>query len=180
MLEFLNEYVEKFLGKTSVVAKDTPAFIGNRIGIFSIMSLFHMVKEMDLTVEEVDKLTGPVIGRPKSATFRTVDVVGLDTLVHVANGLYEGVPNDERHDLFKLPDFIQTMMDNKWLGSKTGQGFYKKEKKEDKTNHLRQYYKIFPVSAWGDQAQNEETYYIPKNKIEKCKVSCYCHPDKGE
>ncbi len=137
VLEFLNEYGEKFLGKTSVVAKDTPAFIGNRIGIFSIMSLFHMVKEMDMTVEEVDKLTGPVIGRPKSATFRTVDVVGLDTLVHVANGLYEGVPNDERHELFKLPDFIQTMMDNNWLGSKTGQGFYKKVKNEDGSSEIK-------------------------------------------
>jgi 3-hydroxyacyl-CoA dehydrogenase len=137
VLEFLNEYGEKFLGKTSVVAKDTPAFIGNRIGIFSIMSLFHMVKEMDMTVEEVDKLTGPVIGRPKSATFRTVDVVGLDTLVHVANGLYQGVPNDERHELFKLPDFIQTMMDNKWLGSKTGQGFYKKVKNEDGSSEIK-------------------------------------------
>ncbi len=128
VLEFLNGYGEKYLGKTSVIAKDTPAFIGNRIGIFSIQSLFHMVKDMGMTVEEVDKLTGPVIGRPKSATFRTVDVVGLDTLVHVANGIYENCPDDERHDLFKLPDFIKTMMDNKWLGSKTGQGFYKKSK----------------------------------------------------
>ena len=126
VLDFLNAYGEKFLGKTSVVAKDTPAFIGNRIGIFSIMSLFHMVKDMDLTIEEVDKLSGPVIGRPKSATFRTVDVVGLDTLVHVANGIYENCPNDEKHDLFKLPEFINTMMENKWLGSKTKQGFYKK------------------------------------------------------
>ena len=128
VLSFLNGYGEKFLGKTSVVAKDTPAFIGNRIGIFSIQSLFHMVKEMGMTVEEVDKLTGPVIGRPKSATFRTVDVVGLDTLVHVANGIYENCADDERHELFKLPDFIETMMENKWLGSKTGQGFYKKSK----------------------------------------------------
>jgi 3-hydroxyacyl-CoA dehydrogenase len=126
VLEFLNGYGEQFLGKTSVVAKDTPAFIGNRIGIFGIQSLFHLVKEMDLTIEEVDKLTGPVIGRPKSATFRTVDVVGLDTLVHVANGIYENCPDDEAHELFKLPDFINTMMENKWLGSKTGQGFYKK------------------------------------------------------
>ncbi|WP_378172161.1 3-hydroxyacyl-CoA dehydrogenase NAD-binding domain-containing protein [Aquimarina sp. SS2-1] len=126
VLEFLNGYGEQFLGKTSVVAKDTPAFIGNRIGIFSIMSLFHMVKDMGLTIEEVDKLTGPVIGRPKSATFRTVDVVGLDTLVHVANGIADNCPDDERHELFKLPDFIDTMMENKWLGSKTGQGFYKK------------------------------------------------------
>ncbi len=137
VLDFLNIYGEKFLGKTSVVAKDTPAFIGNRIGIFSIMSLFHTVKDMDMTIEEVDKLTGPVIGRPKSATFRTVDVVGLDTLVHVANGLYEGVPEDEQHDLFKLPDFIQTMMDNKWLGSKTGQGFYKKLKNKDGSSEIK-------------------------------------------
>ncbi|MFL1012314.1 3-hydroxyacyl-CoA dehydrogenase/enoyl-CoA hydratase family protein [Flavisericum labens] len=131
VLDFLNGYGEQFLGKTSVVAKDTPAFIGNRIGIFSIMSLFHAVKEMDLTVEEVDKLTGPVIGRPKSATFRTVDVVGLDTLVHVANGIAENCKDDERLELFKLPDFINTMMENKWYGSKSGQGFYKKIKGDD-------------------------------------------------
>lgn len=130
VLDFLNEYGEKFLGKTSVVAKDTPAFIGNRIGIFGIMSMFHQVKELGLTIEEVDKLTGPVIGRPKSATFRTVDVVGLDTLVHVANGIYENCPQDEAHELFKMPEFISKMMENKWLGSKTGQGFYKKVDKD--------------------------------------------------
>ena len=130
VLDFLTNYGSQFLGKTSVVAKDTPAFIGNRIGIFGIMSLFHQVKEMGLTIEEVDKLTGPVIGRPKSATFRTVDVVGLDTLVHVANGIHQNCPNDEAHELFKLPSFINKMMENKWLGSKTGQGFYKKEGKE--------------------------------------------------
>ncbi len=128
VLDFLNSYGEQYLGKTSVIAKDTPAFIGNRIGIFSIQSLFHMVKDMGMTVEEVDKLTGPVIGRPKSATFRTVDVVGLDTLVHVANGIHENCKDDERLELFKLPDFINTMMENKWLGSKSGQGFYKKVK----------------------------------------------------
>ncbi|MFT7667234.1 MAG: 3-hydroxyacyl-CoA dehydrogenase, partial [Patiriisocius sp.] len=128
VLDFFNSYGEQFLGKTSVIAKDTPAFIGNRIGIFSIMSLFHTVKEMGLTIEEVDKLSGPVIGRPKSATFRTVDLVGLDTLVHVANGIRENCPTDERSTLFQVPDFINTMMDNNWLGSKTGQGFYKKTK----------------------------------------------------
>ena len=130
VLDFLNGYGEQFLGKTSVVAKDTPAFIGNRIGIFSIQSLFHAVKDLGMTGEEVDKLTGPVIGRPKSATFRTVDVVGLDTLVHVANGIAENCKDDERHELFSLPDFIQTMMENKWLGSKSGQGFYKKVKND--------------------------------------------------
>ncbi|MCK0145678.1 3-hydroxyacyl-CoA dehydrogenase/enoyl-CoA hydratase family protein [Arenibacter sp. F26102] len=130
VLDFLNSYGEQFLGKTSVIAKDTPAFIGNRIGTFSIMSLFHAVKELDLTVEEIDKLSGPVIGRPKSATFRTVDVVGLDTLVHVANGIAENCKDDERREQFILPDFIGKMMENKWFGSKTGQGFYKKEGRE--------------------------------------------------
>ncbi|MGB1349077.1 MAG: 3-hydroxyacyl-CoA dehydrogenase/enoyl-CoA hydratase family protein [Flavobacteriaceae bacterium] len=130
VINFLNIYSEKFLGKTPVIAKDTPAFIGNRIGIFGIQSLFHIVQSLNLSVEEVDKLTGPVIGRPKSATFRTVDVVGLDTLVHVANGIYKNCPNDEAHNLFKLPDFISKMLENKWLGSKSGQGFYKKEGKK--------------------------------------------------
>jgi len=130
VLDFLTIYGEKFLGKTSVVAKDTPAFIGNRIGIFGIQSLFHLVKELGLTIEEVDKLTGPVIGRPKSATFRTVDVVGLDTLVHVANGIYQNCPDDEAHKIFKLPEFVSKMMENKWLGSKTNQGFYKKVDKD--------------------------------------------------
>lgn len=126
VLDFLNGYGEQFLGKTSVIAKDTPAFIGNRIGIFSIMNVFHVVQELSMTIEEVDKLSGPVIGRPKSATFRTVDVVGLDTLVHVANGIRENCPDDERLELFTLPGFINTMMENNWLGSKTKQGFYKK------------------------------------------------------
>ena len=130
VLSFLNIYAEQFLGKTPVVAKDTPAFIGNRIGVFGIQSLFHIVQSLKLSVEEVDKLTGPIIGRPKSATFRTVDVVGLDTLAHVANGIYENCPNDEAHDLFKLPNFISTMLKNKWLGSKCGQGFYRKEGKK--------------------------------------------------
>ncbi|WP_296636448.1 3-hydroxyacyl-CoA dehydrogenase/enoyl-CoA hydratase family protein [Polaribacter sp.] len=126
--DFLMMYGDKFLGKTSVLAKDTPAFIGNRIGIFGIMSLFHFVKEMDLTIEEVDKLTGPVIGRPKSATFRTIDVVGLDTLVHTANGVKDNCPEDEMRAQFVIPDFVNHMMENKMLGSKTKQGFYKMTK----------------------------------------------------
>ena len=124
--DFLMMYGDKFLGKTAVLAKDTPAFIGNRIGIFSIMNLFHIVQEMGLTIEEVDKLSGPVIGRPKSATFRTIDVVGLDTLVHTANGVKDNCPEDEMRAEFEIPEFVNTMMENKWLGSKTNQGFYKK------------------------------------------------------
>jgi 3-hydroxyacyl-CoA dehydrogenase len=132
--EFLLAYGEKFLGKTTVLAKDTPAFIGNRIGVFSIMSLLHYVDKTGLTVEEVDKLTGPVIGHPKSATFRTNDVVGLDTMVHVATGLKDNAPDDEANAQFAIPGFVTEMVKNNWLGSKTGQGFYKKEKVDGVNN----------------------------------------------
>lgn len=128
VVDFLLHYGEKYLGKTTVLAKDTPAFIGNRIGVFSIMSILHYAEKTGISIEEVDKLTGPVIGHPKSATFRTSDVVGLDTMVHVANGLSQGVPNDEAKDLFQIPEFVTKMVANNWLGSKSGQGFYKKEK----------------------------------------------------
>ncbi len=131
VIEFLEDYGQRFLGKTTVVCKDSPAFIANRVGVYSIMALFHNVTEMGLTVEEVDKLTGPVMGRPKSATFRTCDVVGLDTLVHVANGVKENCPNDEENELFSIPDYVTKMVDNGWLGSKTKQGFYKKVKGDD-------------------------------------------------
>ena len=128
VIDFLMHYGELYLGKTTVLCKDTPAFIANRIGVFGIMSLFHLVEKMGLTIDEVDKLTGPVLGRPKSATFRTCDVVGLDTLVHVANGVAASCPNDEAIESFKIPGFIAKMVENKWLGSKTEQGFFKKVK----------------------------------------------------
>lgn len=132
VVSFLMNFGEQFLGKTTVLAKDTPAFIGNRIGVFSIMSILHYVEKSGLTVEEVDKLTGPIIGHPKSATFRTTDVVGLDTMVHVANGLKENAPDDEANALFSIPEFVSGMAKNNWLGSKTNQGFYKKEKANGK------------------------------------------------
>ena len=130
IIDFLMDYGMRYLGKKTVLCKDTPAFIANRVGVYSIMSLFHAVKELGFTVDEVDKLTGPILGRPKSATFRTCDVVGLDTLVHVANGLKANCPNDEERSLFELPDYIAKMVENGWLGSKSGQGFYKKSKDE--------------------------------------------------
>ncbi len=128
IVDYLMDYGERFLGKTTVLCKDTPAFIANRVGVFSIMALFHQVEKMKLTVEEVDKLTGPAMGRPKSATFRTADVVGLDTLVHVANGVRDNCPKDEQRELFEIPDYVSKMVENNWLGSKSGQGFYKKVK----------------------------------------------------
>jgi len=137
IVDFLMHYGDKFLGKTTVLCKDTPAFIANRVGVYSIMALLHLVEKLDLTVEEVDKFTGPALGRPKSATFRTSDVVGLDTMIKVAKGLYDNCPDDKAHDLFKLPAYVQKMEENKWLGDKTQQGFYKKTKTaEGKTEIL--------------------------------------------
>ena len=132
VVKFYMNYGEKFLGKTMVLAKDTPAFVANRIGVFSMMNLLHNVNALGLNVTEVDKLTGPVIGRPKSATFRTADVVGLDTLVHVANGVHQsGVEEEQFKKTFELPSFVQTMLEKKWLGSKTESGFYKKIKNKE-------------------------------------------------
>lgn len=138
IVKFYMEYGAKFLGKTTVLAKDTPAFIANRIGVFSMMNLLHEVQGLGLTVTDIDKLTGPVIGRPKSATFRTADVVGLDTLVHVANGVRQsGAEANDFNDVFALPDYIQKMMENKWLGSKTEQGFFKKVKNAEGKSEIQ-------------------------------------------
>jgi 3-hydroxyacyl-CoA dehydrogenase len=125
---FLMRYGDLYLGKTTVLCKDTPAFIANRVGIFAILKVVDAMRKLGLNIDEIDKLTGPVIGRPKSATFRTSDVVGLDTLIKVANNLYAGLPHDEARETFKLPEVINTLEKNKWLGDKTGQGFYKKTK----------------------------------------------------
>jgi 3-hydroxyacyl-CoA dehydrogenase len=136
IVKFLMHYGDLYLGKTTVLCKDTPAFIANRVGIYSIMKVIESMTKLGLNIDEVDKLTGPVIGRPKSATFRTSDVVGLDTLIKVATNLNQGLPNDEAKDLFKVPEFAMKMESNKWLGDKTGQGFYKKTKVDGKTEIL--------------------------------------------
>ena len=138
IIQFYMDYGAKFLGKTTVLAKDTPAFIANRIGVFSMMNLLHEVKNLGLNVSDIDKLTGPVIGRPKSATFRTADVVGLDTLVMVADGVRNSkMEANDFNDVFKLPDYVQKMVDNKWLGSKTEQGFYKKIKNAEGKSEIQ-------------------------------------------
>lgn len=124
--QFFMHYGNLFLGKTTVLCNDTPAFIANRVGVFSIMAIFNLMEQMGMSIEEVDAITGPISGRPKSATFRTCDVVGIDTLVKVAQGVKDNCPNDENKDLFAIPSFLDKMVESKWLGDKTGQGFYKK------------------------------------------------------
>ncbi len=128
VIHFLVEFGSRELGKETVLCKDTPAFIANRVGVFAIMHLLHALPKYQLSVEEVDKLTGPAIGHPKSATFRTADVVGLDTLAKVARGLYENCPNDEARETFRLPDYLEKMLSAGLLGEKAGKGFYTKQR----------------------------------------------------
>ena len=131
VINFLMHYGDLYLGKTTVLAKDTPAFIANRIGVFGIMAIFNSMQKLDLSIDEIDALTGPIIGRPKSATFRTADVVGIDTLVKVAKGVAENCPDDEAHAVFHIPEWLDKIVANNWLGDKTGQGFFKKTKTPD-------------------------------------------------
>jgi len=126
LVQFMSRFGEDELGKGVVLCKDTPCFIANRIGTYGLCYTLKAMIEEGLSIEEVDLLTGPALGRPKSATFRTLDVVGLDTFVHVARNLYDSLPGDPEREVYRLPSFIETMLQNRWLGDKSGQGFYKK------------------------------------------------------
>ncbi|HEV2288980.1 MAG TPA: 3-hydroxyacyl-CoA dehydrogenase/enoyl-CoA hydratase family protein [Candidatus Acidoferrales bacterium] len=136
VLAALEEFCDRRLGKGVVAGKDTPNFVANRIGTFSMLNAMRLMAELGMTVEEVDACTGPAIGQPKSATFRTADLVGLDVLAHVVNNIYESVPDDESREIYKLPPLIEEMMDRGWLGEKTGGGFYKRVKKGSETEIL--------------------------------------------
>jgi 3-hydroxyacyl-CoA dehydrogenase len=137
VIDFLMHYGDLYLGKTTVLAKDTPAFIANRIGVFGMMAIMNTMEKLQLTVDEVDALTGPVIGRPKSATFRTADVVGIDTLVKVAKGVHDNCPEDEAKEIFNIPSWLNKMIENNWLGDKSGQGFFKKVKGADGSKDIQ-------------------------------------------
>ena len=128
VIDTLSEFCDRRLGKGVVLAKDTPNFIANRIGTFSMLNALRLMGSLGMTVEEVDACTGPVIGQPKSATFRTADIVGLDVLLHVVKNIYETVPNDESREMYKVPALVEEMAKRAWLGDKTGQGFYQRVK----------------------------------------------------
>jgi 3-hydroxyacyl-CoA dehydrogenase len=130
VIETLRDFCDRRLGKGVVLAKDTPNFIANRIGTFSMLNALRLMGELDMTVEEVDACTGPAVGWPKSATFRTADLVGLDVLTHVIKNIYETAPDDESRERYKVPALLADMTKRGWLGDKTGQGFYKKTKGE--------------------------------------------------
>jgi 3-hydroxyacyl-CoA dehydrogenase len=129
VLESLEEICDLRLGKGVVPAKDTPNFIANRIGTFSMLNALRQMQAMDMTIEEVDACTGQAVGWPKSATFRTADLVGLDVLVNVIRNIYENAPDDESREMYRVPKFVEDMVARSWLGDKTGGGFYKRVKK---------------------------------------------------
>lgn len=129
VLATLDEICDVRLGKGVVVTKDTPNFIANRIGTYAMLNVLKQMQALDMTIEEVDACTGPAIGQPKSATFRTADIVGLDVLVHVVRNIYDNIPNDESREMWRVPTFVEEMIKRGWLGDKTGSGFYKRVKK---------------------------------------------------
>src|SRR5580704_18757170 len=129
VMEALQEICDVRLGKGVVDAKDTPNFIANRIGTFSMLNALKQMQALDMTIEEVDACTGPTIGWPKSATFRTADLVGLDVLVHVVRNIYENIPDDESREMYRVPKLVEDMLARGWLGEKTSSGFYKRMKK---------------------------------------------------
>lgn len=137
IIDFLLHYGDVYLGKTTVLAKDTPAFIANRVGVFGMMAIMNTMQALELSIDEIDALTGPIVGRPKSATFRTADVVGIDTLVKVAKGVADNCPDDEAIDQFRIPAWLDTIVSNNWLGDKTGQGFFKKVKGADGSKDIQ-------------------------------------------
>ncbi|MCI0604124.1 3-hydroxyacyl-CoA dehydrogenase/enoyl-CoA hydratase family protein [bacterium] len=129
-LNIIADFGDRFLGKGIVYAKDTPNFISNRLATFGALYTLRVMQEEQLSIEEVDALTGSIVGRPKTATFRLFDLVGIDVLGLVAKNLYENVPDDEEREIFRLPGFLEQILERKWHGNKTGQGFYKKSGKE--------------------------------------------------
>jgi len=130
VLEALSDFCDRRLGKGVVLAKDTPNFIANRIGTFSMLNALRLMSTLGMTVEEVDACSGPAVGWPKSATFRTADIVGLDVLMHVVRNIYETAPHDESREVYKVPALVEEMAKRNWLGDKSGQGFYKRVKGE--------------------------------------------------
>ncbi|MET0553009.1 MAG: 3-hydroxyacyl-CoA dehydrogenase NAD-binding domain-containing protein [Vicinamibacteria bacterium] len=133
VLAAMESFADRVMGKAVVRCKDTPNFIGNRIGSFGMGIVLQQMQELDLTVEEVDTLTGPAIGRAKSATFRTADIAGVDVAAKVASNLYDAVPNDPFREVFKVPGFMKQMVERGLLGQKAGAGFYRKEGEEIRT-----------------------------------------------
>lgn len=131
VVDFFMHFGDRILGKQTVLCKDTPAFIANRVGVYAMAKIFQLTEQLDLSIDTVDALTGPAIGRPKTGTFRLADLVGMDTAGHVINGLRDNCPNDEQIGAFTVPKYLQFLLENKFYGNKAGKGFYQKTDQRD-------------------------------------------------
>jgi len=181
VVNFFMHYGDLYLGKETVLCKDTPAFIANRIGVYSMMSGMHAISKFDFSVGEIDKLTGPVIGRAKSATFRTSDLVGLDTTVNVSNNLFAALHEDESKETFNLPSVVRELHERKWLGDKTQQGFYKKTVNDGKKEILELNLKTFEYEAKRKSKLNvlEETKNVEDLK-KRLQIAINLEGDEGK
>ena len=150
---FIQDYADRVLGKGVVLAKDTPNFIGNRIGVFSIMHLVRLMLEEGYRVEEVDKIFGPALGRPKTAVFRTLDLVGLDVIADVTKNMFERLPDDPKREIYRLPEFMERMIEQGLLGRKVGRGFYKAEEEDGRKTYL-----VFDYKNMDYRRQEEVDY----------------------
>ena len=156
------DFVGETLGKGVVHAKDTPNFIANRVGIYGMMLALRLTEQMGLTVEQVDAISGPVMGRPKSATYRTADLVGLDTLALVAGTSYDKCEGDDDRELFKTPPVLEDLLERKWLGQKTKGGFYKKEGKQILALDFKSMeYRPVPETAHGRHRRGASLHRTP-------------------
>ncbi len=164
VIDFLMEFGDKNLGKQTVLCKDTPAFIANRVGVYAMAKVFQLTPELGLTIEEVDKLTGPLIGRPKTGTFRLGDLVGHDTSAKVIMGIKENCPNDEQASTFKVLPYFQHLLDNKWYGNKSKKGFYRTERSAEGR-------KVFALDL-------ETLEYVEKRKVRLDSIGAAKNLDK--
>lgn len=180
VVSFMKRFGEEVLGKGVVIAKDTPNFIANRIGTYGLLSTVHQMLDNGYSVGEVDSVTGPLIGRPKSATFRTLDVVGLDTFIHVANNVYHQVEGREK-EAFAVPEFMKKMLEKGWIGSKAGQGFYLKKKDQGKSEILELNPKTLEYEARKKlKAPSIQAAGQAETTAEKLKTLAYANDRAGE
>ena len=182
VVDFLMHYGDVYLGKQTVLCKDTPAFIGNRVGVYAMGKVYQLTKALGLSIEDADQLTGPVLGRPKTGTFRLGDLVGHDTAVNVIQGIKENCPNDEQAGSFEVPEYLQWLVDNKFLGNKTGQGFYKKSSEKDETGRTIVYALNLETLAYEKSKKSSlESIKLAKqqDQLKRRITTLFEHEDKG-
>ena len=182
VVDFFMHFGDLYLGKATVLCKDTPAFIGNRVGVYAMSRIYELADELDLSIQDVDKLTGPTLSRPKTGTFRLGDLVGLDTALHVINGIISNCPQDNQAQKLKVPEFFKYLIEQKFYGNKSGQGFYKRTQEKDAKGkriilglNLKTLKYELPQQSKLDSLKVSKQIDDPKKRI----TAIFDHPDTG-